>query len=183
MNSISLLNYIRAELRLRIFTILNTTLVITLLVALVGCTSKPPMIPKPVENTWKIDAPVETLWKSSIEALVDKGVQVKILDKESGLIVIEENFDDASFSQYIADPYNFYGGQARINILFTKQNEGSTQVTIRPALFGLGRSPLPIKATSNGRMERDYYLLISGSLPKEKTYKWLEDAEPPKEEK
>ena len=50
-------------------------------------------------------------------------------------------------------------------------------------MFGLGRSPLPIKATSNGRLEKDYCLLISGSLPKEKTYNWLEDAEPRKEEK
>jgi hypothetical protein len=50
-------------------------------------------------------------------------------------------------------------------------------------MFGLGRSYYPIKVTSNGKLERDYYLLISGSLPKEKTYEWLEDVEPLEEKK
>ena len=50
-------------------------------------------------------------------------------------------------------------------------------------MFGLGRYSLSIKAASNGRLERDCYLLISGSLPKEKIYNQLEAAEPRKEEK
>jgi hypothetical protein len=54
---------------------------------------------------------------------------------------------------------------------------------LRLVAIGLRRYPLPIKATSNGRLERGYYLLIFDSLPKEKIYKWLEDAEPRKEEK
>jgi hypothetical protein len=141
------------------------------------------MLPKPVQNTWTIEAPFETLWKSSIAALVDRGVQIDILDKETGLIVGVENFDRGSFDQYIAEPYSFFGGQTRINILFNKENDNKTQVTIRPTMFGLGRSFYPLKVTSNGKLERDYYLLISGSLPKEKTYEWLEDVEPLEEKK
>ena len=29
--------------------------------------------------------------------------------------------------------------------------------------------------TSNGKLEKDYFLLISNSLPIKKTYKWLEE--------
>lgn len=148
-----------------------------------GCSSKPPMISKPVENTWTLEAPIENLWKSGIEALVDKGVQVDILDKETGLIVVVENFDGSSFNQYVAEPYSFYAGQARVNILLTKKNETNTQVTIKSAMFGLGRTYVPAKVTSNGKLERDYYLVIAGCLPKGKTYKWLEDVEPLAEKK
>jgi len=162
------------------FSILSAGVILCILG---GCRSKPPMLTKPVQNTWTVDAPFEVLWKFSIQALVEKGVQVDILDKEAGLIVVGDNFDQGSFSQYIAEPYHFYGGQARVNILFTKEKENKTRVTIKPILFGLGRSYYPIKVSSNGKLERDYYLIISGSIPKEKTYKWLKDVEPLKEDK
>ena len=153
------------------------------LLTVMGCVSKPPMIPKPVQNNWVIKAPMESLWKPSIQAFIDKGLQIEILDKETGLLVVEENFDGRAFTQYTADQYNFFMGRARVNVLFTKRDENTTQVTIKPALFGLGRAPFPIEVTSNGKLERNYYLLISASINTEKTYKWLEDAEPPKEEK
>jgi len=148
---------------------------ITVVLALGGCTSKPPMLSEPITNTWTIDAPVATLWKSSISALVDKGVQIDILDKESGLIVGVENFDRGSVNQYVADPYSFAGGQARVNILFVEADVNKTQLTIKPTMFAFGRSYYPAKVTSNGKLERDYYLLISGSLPRERTYEWLEE--------
>jgi hypothetical protein len=152
--------------------------IITFLCIMVGCTSKPPMLAKPVNNTWTIDSSFEILWKSGIEALVVKGAQIDILDKETGLIVAVERIDSRSFNQYVAEPYGFAGGEARVNILFIKKAENKTQVTIKPTLFGLGRSYYPTKVTSNGKLERDYYLLLSGSLPTEKTYEWLEDVEP-----
>ena len=167
----------------RAFAILYLNVAIIVICALGGCSSKPPMLSKPVTNTWIIDAPNETLWKSSIAALVDKGVQLDIIDKETGLIVVVENFDRGSINQYIAEPYSFYGGQARINILFSEENGNKTQVTIKPTMFGFGRSYYPAKVTSNGKLERDYYLIISGSLPREKTYEWLEDVEPLEEKK
>lgn len=141
------------------------------------------MLSEPVTNSWTIDAPLETLWKSSITALVDKGVQIDILDKESGIIVGVENFDSGSVNQYVAEPYSFAGGQARVNILFVPQDANKTHLTIKPTMFGFGRSYYPAKVTSNGKLERDYYLLISGSLPREKTYKWLEDEEAMEENK
>ena len=148
-----------------------------------GCTSKPHMLSEPITNTWIIDAPLETLWKSSIAALVDKGVQLDILDKESGLIVGVENFDRGSVNQYVAEPYSFAGGQARVNILFLEEDANKTQLTIRPTMFAFGRSSYPAKVTSNGKLERDYYLLISGSLPRERTYEWLEEEEAMEENK
>jgi hypothetical protein len=151
--------------------------------ALGGCTQKPPMLSEPVTNTWIIDAPLETLWKCSITALVDKGVQIDILDKESGLIVGVENFDGGSVNHYIAEPYSFAGGQGRVNILFVEADENKTQLIIRPSMFGFGRSYYPAKVTSNGKLERDYYLLISGSLPRERTYEWLEEEESKEENK
>jgi len=167
-----------------ILSLLNLAIIVVLSGGILsGCKTKPPMIAKPVQTTWIIEAPLETLWKSSIEALVEKGAQIKILDKATSLIVVEEFFDSTAFSQYIAEPYGFYGGKAEINILFTQQKENTTQVNIKPALFGIGRSAFPIKVTSNGKLERDYYLLISGSIPKEKTYPWLEEVEPKKEKK
>ncbi|MFX0202451.1 MAG: hypothetical protein ACFFCW_40615, partial [Candidatus Hodarchaeota archaeon] len=88
-----------------------------------------------------------------------------------------------SFKQYIAEPFDFPGGEARVNILFTDEGGNNTQVTIKSAMFGLGRSFYPAKVTSNGKLEKDYYLLISGSLPREKTYEWLEDVKRLKEDK
>ena len=172
-----------AYLKGRIPTILCFNLGIIVILIMGSCSSKPPMLSEPVINNWVIDAPLETLWKSTIAALVDKGVQIDILDKETGLIVGVEDFTRGSINQYIAEPYSYYGGQARINILFSKENEDKTRVTIKPTIFGFGRSYYPLKLTSNGRLERDYYLLISGSIPKERTYKWLEDEKSLKEGK
>ena len=165
------------------FATLWLNLGIIVCLALGGCTSKPPMLSEPITNIWIIDAPLETLWKSSIAALVDKGVQIEILDKESSLIVGVENFDRGSVNQYIAEPYSFAGGQARVNILFSKEDENKTQLTIKPTMFGFGRSYYPAKVTSNGKLERDYYLLILGSLPGERTYEWLEEEEAVEENK
>jgi hypothetical protein len=158
-------------LNLRILGILGVFTVF----ALGGCAAKPPMLSEPITNTWTIDAPLESLWESSISALVDKGVQIDILDRESGLIVGVENFDRGSVNQYVADPYSFAGGQARVNLLFVEKDTNKTHLTIKPTIFGFGRSYYPVKATSNGKLERDYHLLISGSLPLERTYEWLEE--------
>jgi len=133
---------------------------IALVLALGGCTAKPPMLSEPITNTWVIDAPLQTLWKSSITALVDKGVQIDILDKESGLIVGVENFDRGSVNQYVAEPYSFVGGQARVNILFVEEDASKIHLTIKPTMFAFGRNSYPAKVTSNGRLERDFYLLI-----------------------
>ena len=132
-----------------------------------------PMLPKPVENTWTIPAPLDTIWKSGIQALVNKGVEIDIVDKESGLIAAVENLDGGKFSEYIAEPHTFPAGEAKANILFAEKDENSTLVTIKPSMFGLGRTYTPLKMTSNGKLERDYYLIISGTLPKGKSYKWL----------
>lgn len=153
------------------------------MVLLLGCASKPPMLSQPVITTWTLPAPLETVWKSSISALVEKGTQIDILNEEAGLIVVKEVFDRGSIGQYTADPATFFGGEAQINLLFTKVDDLNTKLTVKPTILAIGRYALPVKATSNGKLERDYHLLISGSLPMEKTYKWLEDAEPAKEEK
>lgn len=161
----------------------RTLLLSIALAMLLGCASKPPMLSKPVTSTWTVAAPLETVWKSSISALVEKGTQIDILNQEAGLIVVKEFFDRGSIGQYTADPATYFGGEAQVNLLFSKVDDANTKLTIKPTILAVGRSPLPVKATSNGKLERDYHLLICGSLPMEKTYKWLEDLEPIKEEK
>lgn len=136
------------------------------------------MLPKPVDNTWTIAAPLGTIWKSAIQALVDKGLQIDIVDKEPGLIVAVENLDGGNFSEYISESHSFPAGEAKVNILFADKDENSTLVTIKPSMFGLGRTYIPLKMTSNGKLERNYYLIISGTLPKGKNYKWLIETEP-----
>jgi len=153
------------------------------LAALWGCSAKPPMLSKPIKRAWIIDAPIETLWKSTIKALVERGVQIDILDKESLLIVVVEIFDGGNFSQLTAERYNFCGGEARVNILFNEENETRSRIMINPMLIGQGRNYVRAKVASNGNLERNYYLLISGSLPGEKIYEWLEDVEPLNKEK
>lgn len=173
------MNQIRNSLRpYRVWMLWGVALLLPL-----GCASKPPMLAKPVVNTWTIAAPLETVWKSSISALVEKGTQIDIINQEAGLIVAKEYFDRGSVSHYTADPASYFGGEAKINLLFTKVDEKRTRLTVKPTILAIGRSPLPIKATSNGKLERDYHLLICGSLPMEKSYKWLEDVEPTTEEK
>jgi len=41
---------------------------------LAGCTSPPPMIQEPVKRYFEVDASLDTVWKSSVQALVEKGV-------------------------------------------------------------------------------------------------------------
>jgi hypothetical protein len=152
---------------------------IILLLALLAqaCAGKPPMLLEPVESSWIIDAPLETLWQSGVVALVEKGVEIDILDKEAGLIVVVDHFGGNSFGNYVADLSTFYGGEARTNILFIPEGQNQTRLTIKPTLLGWGRSPVPLEVASNGKLERGYYMLIAESLPRDKTYEWLEDSE------
>jgi starvation-inducible outer membrane lipoprotein len=40
---------------------------------LAGCASPPPMIQEPVKRYFEVDTSLDTVWKSSVQALVEKG--------------------------------------------------------------------------------------------------------------
>jgi hypothetical protein len=138
------------------------------------------MLDKPVEKSWLIEGSLDVLWKASIKALVEKGVDIQVIDETNDLIIVEELFEGYAFGEVTADRgAGFFGGRARVNILFEEAEPSKTRLTINPVLEGYGRSPMPMKATSNGKLERDYYQIIYNSIPREKTYDWLEDEPPP----
>jgi hypothetical protein len=132
------------------------------------------MIEEPIKRYWEVEAPLEVAWKASLEALVDKGVLISILDKDNYLMVLEEMLDGGSFQRVTAERGRFFGGMARVTMLFTEKPEEKTGININTALQGFtGRYYLFV--TSNGKLEKDYFLLISNSLPRKRIYKWLEE--------
>jgi len=143
---------------------------------LVGCASPPPMIQEPVKRYFEVDSSLDTVWKSSVQALVEKGVIISIIDKENSLIVVEEMLDGGAFQRTTAEKAYFYSGLARVSLLFTDQGEKGTGININSVLQGFtGRYNFYV--TSNGALEKDYFLLIQNNLPVRKTYKWLEESD------
>ena len=138
-----------------------------------GCASKPPMIEKPIEKIFTLEAPLDLAWKSTIQALVERGVSITILDKESHLIVVEEQMSGENFQQYTAERGVFLNGVARLNILFQEEREGRMKAYINSTLQGYTGRWL-VYATSNGKIEKDYFLLITSNLPQKKSYPWLD---------
>jgi len=139
-----------------------------------SCVTPPPMIDEPIKRYWEVGAPLEVAWKASLQALVDKGVLISTLDKDNYLMVLEEMLDGGAFQRVTAERAHFYGGLARVTLLFTKKPEEKTGININTALQGFtGRYSFYV--TSNGKLEKDYFLLISNNLPVKRTYKWLEE--------
>jgi hypothetical protein len=150
-----------------------------------SCWQKPPMIEEPIKRYWEVEAPLELIWKTSVQALVDKGVSISIIDKANNLMVVEETLDGGGFKRVTAEKGYFYGGMARVTLLFTEKSQEKTGININTTLQGFtGRYYAYV--TSNGNLEKDYFLLISNNLPIKRTYKWLEEdkgkAEKEKEE-
>lgn len=162
---------IRAFIRNFPFKVFNLVL---MLLFIASCITPPPMIEEPVERYWEVEVPMEATWKASIKALVEKGVMISILDKDNHLMVLEEPLGSGSFCRVTAEKGRFFSGVARVTLLFTEKSKEKTGININTALQGFtGRYYLYV--TSNGKLEKDYYLLISNSLPIKKTYKWLEE--------
>lgn len=155
------------------FPVKSSCLLLALLF-IAGCVTPPPMIDEPIERYWEVEAPLEVTWKASLQALVDKGVLISILDKDNYLMVLEEMLEGGAFQRVTAERGFFYSGLARVTLLFTEKSKEKTGININTALQGFkGRYYLYV--TSNGKLEKDYFLLISNSLPRKKTYKWLEE--------
>jgi hypothetical protein len=145
---------------------------------LAACPAPPPMIQEPVKRYFEVDASLDAVWKSSVQALVEKGVIISIIDRENNLIVVEEMLDGGAFQRTTAEKAYFYSGLARVSLLFTDKGEKGTGININSVLQGFtGRYNLYV--TSNGALEKDYFLLIQNNLPVRKTYKWLEDSQTP----
>lgn len=143
---------------------------------LARCASPPPMLQEPVKRYFEVDTSIDTVWKSSVQALVEKGVIISIIDKENNLIVVEEMLEGGSFQRTTAERGYFYSGLARVSLLFTDKAEQGTGIHINSVLQGFtGRYNFYV--TSNGTLEKDYFLLIQNNLPVKKTYKWLDDSE------
>jgi hypothetical protein len=150
--------------------------VVVIFLCLADCTSPPPMIQEPVKRYFEVDTSLDTVWKSSVQALVEKGVIISIIDRENNLMVVEEMLDGGAFQRTTAEKAYFYSGLARVSLLFTDKGEQGTGININSVLQGFtGRYNLYV--TSNGNLEKDYFLLIQNNLPIRKTYKWLEDSE------
>jgi len=150
------------------FTIIGTLLFIAC------CATPPPMLEEPVKRYWEVTEPLETVWKATIQSLVDKGVIISILDKEDHLIVAEEILGEGNIRNLIAERGPLEQGTARITLLLTEKAESRTGIQINSVIQGYtGR--YNVYATSNGNLEKDYFFSISNNLPTKKSYKWLEE--------
>jgi hypothetical protein len=150
------------------FTITGTLLFITC------CATPPPMLEEPVTRYWEVAEPLETVWKATVQSLVDKGVIISILDQEDHLIVAEEILEEGNIRHLIAERGALEGGMARVTLLLTEKSGSRTGIQINCVIQGYtGR--YNVYATSNGNLEKDYYFSITNNLPTKKSYKWLEE--------
>jgi hypothetical protein len=132
------------------------------------------MLEEPVKRYWEMSEPLETVWKATVQSLVDKGVIISILDKEDHLIVAEEILEEGNIRNLIAERGSLESGMARITLLLTEKSESRTGIQINCVIQGYtGR--YNVYATSNGNLEKDYFFSITNNLPTKKHYKWLEE--------
>lgn len=155
-------------------TLYKTLCLIAGLFCITCCATPPPMLVEPIKRYWEVPTPLEAVWKASLQALVDKGVIISILDKDDHLIVVEEMMEGGEMQRLTAERSFLQSGMARVTLLFTEKTEKTTGVTINSSLQGFtGRHNVFL--TSNGSLEKDYFFLIANNLPTRRTYKWLEE--------
>ena len=148
--------------------------ILGLLLCMPCCVAPPPMLEEPVERYWEVAEPLETVWKATVQSLVDKGVIISILDKEDHLIVVEEILEEGNIQNLIAERGSLQSGRARLTLLLTEKSESKTAIQINCVIEGFtGR--YNVYATSNGNLEKDYYFSITNNLPTKKRYKWLDE--------
>ena len=159
----------------RITTVLFNYCTITgVLLFITWCATPPPMLEEPVKRYWEVAEPLETVWKATVQSLVDKGVIISILDQEDHLIVAEEILEEGNIRNLIAERGSLESGMARITLLLTEKSGSITGIQINCVIQGhTGR--YNVYATSNGNLEKDYYFSITNNLPTKKSYKWLEE--------
>ena len=159
----------------RITTVLFNYFTLTgTLLFIACCATPPPMLEEPVKRYWEISEPLSTVWKATVQSLVDKGVIISILDKEDHLIVAEEILEEGNIRNLIAERGSLESGMARITFLLTEKSESRTGIQINCVIQGYtGR--YNVYATSNGNLEKDYFFSITNNLPTKKSYKWLEE--------
>ena len=154
--------------------LLNYFTAIGIFLFIVCCATPPPMLEEPVKRYWEVSEPLKTVWEATVQSLVDKGVIISILDKEDHLIVAEEILEKGNIRNLIAERGSLEGGTARITILLAEKSETSTTLQINCVIEGFTGS-YNVYATSNGKLERDYFFSITNNLPTKKHYPWLED--------
>ena len=138
------------------------------------CATPPPMLEEPVKRNWEVAEPLETVWKATVQSLVDKGVIISILDKEDHLIVAEEILEAGNIRNLIAERGSLESGMARVTLLLTEKSESRTGIQINCVIQGYtGR--YNVYATSNGNLEKDYFFSITNNFPTKKSYQWLEE--------
>lgn len=141
---------------------------------IVCCAPPPPMLEEPVKRYWEVSEPLKTVWEATVQSLVDKGVIISILDKEDHLIVAEEILEKGNIRNLIAERGSLEGGTARLTILLSEKSETRTSIQINCVIEGFTGS-YNVYATSNGKLEKDYFFSITNNLPTKKHYPWLED--------
>lgn len=163
------------QVHTRITTVLFNYFTLTgTLLFIACCATPPPMLEEPVKRYWEMSEPLETVWKATVQSLVDKGVIISILDKEDHLIVAEEILEEGNIRNLIAERGSLESGMARITLLLTEKSESRTGIQINCVIQGYtGR--YNVYATSNGNLEKDYFFSITNNLPTKKRYKWLEE--------
>ena len=163
------------QVHARITTLLFNYFTLTgTLLFIACCATPPPMLEEPVKRYWEVAEPLETVWKATVQSLVDKGVIISILDQEDHLIVAEEILEEGNIRHLIAERGSLESGMARITLLLTEKSGSITGIQINCIIQGhTGR--YNVYATSNGNLEKDYYFSITNNLPTKKSYKWLEE--------
>lgn len=130
--------------------------------ALAGCGTAPEKTS--FQNSAVIDAPFDTVWARTVEFMAANSVQVKTIEKDSGIIYAEQ----AQFSDGLADcgtePLATVTGRPATLNVFLKPDGEKTAVTVN-ATFRVNMSfdgvPFSRDCYSTGTVERAILSAIS----------------------
>lgn len=133
-------------------------------------TYQPPAKPK-IDNSKTFSLSYDDTWKKIVSYATKNGMNIKTIDKSSGLIAFEKSYDDAASTMYLscgnvqelsplAQPVY---SPITLNITVVKNSEVSTDVNVN--LFGRISFPSALKeyqCYSNGSFEKELFCEIDG---------------------
>jgi len=132
-----------------------------------GCATYQAPIKKNIESTKKISLSFDDAWKHLVSYATKNGMNIKTIDKASGLIAFERAYDGSFTEQYMdcgsGDPIHLHiYSPVTLNITANKTAEKETEVSVN--LFGKVNvgNVAEYACFSNGQFEKELFCDIEG---------------------
>ncbi|MFV8249864.1 hypothetical protein ACES2I_12585 [Bdellovibrio bacteriovorus] len=152
------------------------------LLFLTSCASLKKAAPPPIEKKITVQAPFDKAWAGVIKFFSERGIPVKTIEKESGLIATENMTINTDSDLFVCDGFGMNGksarsfpGTANFNVFVTKIDEKTTSIQMntfgRAVAYDPGAPPYVPPSThdltcyTNGKMEQNLFNEINARTP------------------